>query len=221
MKVGLIATRSDPGRSAERPLACANPLLQVGVVEQAAKDDRASRRTICPGRPRPARRRRAGGAGAVGRRLRGRKSSPTAPIRRATSVGRQTRHEPVVIIERLGQDGEDLGVAVLVVADAPQVVDERREAARAAQRSQFQHAVVAESCGQLGIDVEQAEVAKRAVAQVLADVARDLSGERSDRDDQRRPATGPRGPAASGRAAAPSWTSRRSPRRPGGSTPGP
>ena len=172
-----------PGRSAEGPLAVAEPPLQARVVQQAAEEGPLGLGRFPRDDPDPP-------AGAE--RVRGQGRSPVAGEEVFADladppghlVGRHPRHESVLLVERLGQDGEDMDVPVLVVADAPEVVDQRRGELGHLD-GQFQHAFVAEPGGQLGVDVEQAEVAEGAVAEVLADVAGDLPGEAPHPDDHR------------------------------------
>ena len=183
MKVGLIATRRDPvGRPRVRSRSrsrCSRPASS----SRRRKHSRFSSGDFPSTDPDPP-------AGAERMRRRGRTSVARQEVLADRAdppghvFGRQSRREPVLIIERLGQDGEDLRVPILVVADASEVVHQgRRQLGQLG--SQLEHAVVAKSSGQLGIDIEQAEVTKAAVAQVLADVPGDLPRERSERDDQR------------------------------------
>ena len=107
-----------------------------------------------PGPPRPSRRCRAGcPLPRRPRRRRGRKNSPTAPMRLRERLGRVPWKQPVVLAERARRAARRCAVVVLVRHDAPEVLRRARPAARASasasSASRCQHSQAVRSASTL------------------------------------------------------------------------
>ncbi len=106
--------------------------------------------------------------------------------------------EPVVVVERRGEEGEDPLVALLVVDARGGSRRPGAAGSRALRFCQIDDPRPAAPGGLLGVDVEEAEVAEGAVAEVRLDLARHLAEQRAESSHQMGEAAGERRLAGAG-----------------------
>src|SRR5690606_25805293 len=88
--------------------------------------------------------------------------------------------EPILVVERLREQREDARVAILVLLHAAHLAEVGFGEVRGRRLTELDQPREAEGGGALGIDVELAEAAERAVAEMLPHLARHLAGEQAE-----------------------------------------